>query len=245
MSAGAANLLQRDSEDADSLNTRGVQLLEQGAAAQAGDYFAQALKRSPDDEKALNNMGLSLYARGRTAEALTYYERAVKVNPDNIETYVNMGIALRSRRDFTRAAAVFQKALALNPAHPETLYNYGLLLKDMGQQDASRSLFRAVFKNRSAAFAGCCRQRESLSAEFCGCAAVIPGELFVEKRKLLGEMLIDEGLITAEQLNQGHRAAETVRPASRPGTAAQRPGHRRRHYRHARRSGGNSLRQPG
>ena len=46
-STGAGNLLQRDSEDADSLNSRGVQLLEQGAAAQAGDYFAQALKRSP------------------------------------------------------------------------------------------------------------------------------------------------------------------------------------------------------
>ena len=146
VSAGDANLLQQDSEDADSLNTRGVRLLEQGASAQAGDYFAQALKHSPDDEKALNNMGLSLYARGRTAEALTYYERAVEVNPDNIETYVNMGIALRSRRDFTRAAAVFQKALALNPAHPETLYNYGLLLKDMGQQDASRICFEQFLK---------------------------------------------------------------------------------------------------
>jgi tetratricopeptide (TPR) repeat protein len=146
VSEGAANLLQRDSEDADSLNTRGVQLLEQGASAQAGDYFAQALKRSPDDEKALNNMGLSLYARGRTAEALTYYERAVKVNPDTIETYVNMGIALRSRKDYTRAAAVFQKALALNPSHPETLYNYGLLLKDMGQQDKTRICFEQFLK---------------------------------------------------------------------------------------------------
>ena len=114
-SAGDANLLQRDSEDADSLNTRGVRLLEQGASAQAGDYFAQALKRSPDDEKALNNLGLSLYARGRTAEALTCYERAVKVNPDNIETYVNMGIALRSRRDFDPGSSGISKSARAEP----------------------------------------------------------------------------------------------------------------------------------
>ena len=44
MNADAANLLQRDSEDADSLNNRGVVLLEQGDAAQAGDCFSQALR---------------------------------------------------------------------------------------------------------------------------------------------------------------------------------------------------------
>jgi len=146
VTAGAANLLQRDSEDADSLNNRGVLLLEQGAAAQAGDYFSQALRLTPDHEKALNNMGLSLYAQGRTAEALNYYQRAVKVNPGTIETYVNLGIALRSRRDFAQAAEVFQKALTLNPAHPETLYNYGLLLKDMGQQEKSRICFEQFLK---------------------------------------------------------------------------------------------------
>jgi tetratricopeptide (TPR) repeat protein len=146
VTARAANLLQSDAENADSLNNQGVLLLEQGAAAQARDYFEKALKLAPDHEKALNNMGLSLYAQGRTAEALNYYERAVKVNPGNIETCVNMGIALRSRRDFTRAAEVFQKALALNPAHPETLYNYGLLLKDMGQQDKSRICFEQFLK---------------------------------------------------------------------------------------------------
>jgi tetratricopeptide (TPR) repeat protein len=146
VTARAANLLQSDAENADSLNNQGVLLLEQGAAAQARDYFEKALKLAPDHEKALNNMGLSLYAQGRTAEALNYYERAVKVNPGNIETCVNMGIALRSRRDFTQAAEVFQKALTLNPAHPETLYNYGLLLKDMGQQEKSRICFEQFLK---------------------------------------------------------------------------------------------------
>jgi tetratricopeptide (TPR) repeat protein len=146
VTARAANLLQSDAENADSLNNQGVLLLEQGAAAQARDYFEKALKLAPDHEKALNNMGLSLYAQGRTAEALNYYERAVKVNPDNIETCVNRGIALRSRRDFTQAAEVFQKALTLNPAHPETLYNYGLLLKDMGQQEKSRICFEQFLK---------------------------------------------------------------------------------------------------
>lgn len=146
VNAGAANLLQRDSEDADSLNNRGVLLLEQGDAAQAGDCFSRALRLTPDHEKALNNMGLSLYAQGRTGEALSYYQRAVKANPGNIETYVNMGIAFRSTRDFTQAAAAFQKALALNPAHPETLYNYGLLLRDMGQQEKSRACFEQFLK---------------------------------------------------------------------------------------------------
>jgi len=143
---GAANLLQRDGEDADSLNNKGVLLLEQGDAARAGDFFSQALHITPDHEKALNNMGLSLYARGQTAQALSYYERALKLNPGAIETCVNMGIALRSRKDFTRAAAAFERVLALNPAHPETLYNYGLLLRDMGQQEKSRICFEQFLK---------------------------------------------------------------------------------------------------
>ena len=146
VNARAVNLLERDAENADSLNNQGVALLEQGSSAQARDYFAQALNLAPDHEKALNNMGLSLYAQGRPEEAFTYYQRALQINPDNIETHVNMGIALRSRRDFGRAAAVFQKALALNPAHPETLYNYGLLLRDMGQQEKSRSCFEQFLK---------------------------------------------------------------------------------------------------
>ena len=146
VTARAANLLQSDAENADSLNNQGVLLLEQGAAAQARDYFEKALKLAPDHEKALNNLGLSLYAQGRAEEALRYYQRALKLNPDNIETYVNTGIALRSRGDYARAEEAFQKALTLDPAHPETLYNYGLLLKDMGQQEKSRSCFEQFLK---------------------------------------------------------------------------------------------------
>jgi tetratricopeptide (TPR) repeat protein len=105
------------SNQASSLNARGVDLMNQERLDEALFLFRDALSRDPLHAEAAYNQGLVLARLGKTTEAVESFRMAVRLRPGFVLAESGLGLALKIARD-PSAEKQLQKARLMEKLIP-------------------------------------------------------------------------------------------------------------------------------
>jgi predicted O-linked N-acetylglucosamine transferase (SPINDLY family) len=112
----------------DAWFSRGVELQQQGAFADAIGAYGEALRGRPAFPEACNNIAAALRALRRLAEAQSFVDRALLLRPGYARALNNRGLIALDQRHGAAAVGDFRSALALEPRFPEALHNLATAL---------------------------------------------------------------------------------------------------------------------
>jgi predicted O-linked N-acetylglucosamine transferase (SPINDLY family) len=127
------------------LNTKALQLQDQGKLAEAEQLFRTVLEKYPNDFVALYSLGVIATRNGQSDLALNWLTHAVQSSPDNAMAHYALATTLQSLALYEQALEEFDKALAINPKYMEAYNNKATLLHSMNRQlDAIKALEEAL-----------------------------------------------------------------------------------------------------
>jgi uncharacterized protein HemY len=104
-----------DSESLYSLYRRGVELLEDGAFAEAAIPLKEAARRAPEKSSVREALGRALFRSRHYAEAATEFEAVVETHPVNDYAHFCLGRALSKTGETKRARHHLALASNLRP----------------------------------------------------------------------------------------------------------------------------------
>ncbi|WP_453898135.1 tetratricopeptide repeat protein [Xanthocytophaga flava] len=117
--------IEKDPENVDALNARGVANLELKQYAAAQLDFDQAIKLNSNTYKPYYNRGRNQAAQQKWQPALEDFSKAVQMAPDTADIYFNRGVIYFQLNQFPEALQDFSKAILLNPQNHDYYYNRG------------------------------------------------------------------------------------------------------------------------
>jgi len=97
-------------ETVDELNSKGVDLAEQGRYEEAVAVFDKAIEIDPEYAYAWSNKGNVLSDMGKYDEAIRAYDRAIEINPQDAVAWNNKGLALSDMGKYDEAVAAYANA---------------------------------------------------------------------------------------------------------------------------------------
>jgi tetratricopeptide (TPR) repeat protein len=121
-----------ESEDVNTLFSRGYEAYEQGMYQQAIEYFDRVLAIEPNFLEALNYKGVALLDLRRHQEAIEYYDRALAIDPNYLEALNNKGNALVGQERILEAIEYYDRALAIDANYVKALINKGVTIDNTG-----------------------------------------------------------------------------------------------------------------
>jgi Flp pilus assembly protein TadD len=111
-------LLERDPENAATLNALGYTLLTQSdRLEEAGKLIRRAFALEPKDPAILDSIGWLLFKQGDAAKALPYLEKAFAESKDP-EVIAHLGEVLLVLGETERALSLWRDSLAAHGSHP-------------------------------------------------------------------------------------------------------------------------------
>lgn len=116
-----------DTDRAEQLNKKGMQLREEGDVAGAEAAYREAASAAPEWSTPIYNLGLLYKYERRWRESLRYNQRAAALAPDDEASWWNLGIAATALGDWTEARRAWTACGMEVPAGdgpPE--FNWGL-----------------------------------------------------------------------------------------------------------------------
>lgn len=138
-------LLEGESEDAESLVLLGRVLVERGEQGGALNAFERALRLKKDDTEALSHYAMALHKFGRGKDAVSQIRKAVAVVPESVELQTRLGLILEENARYVDALAAYGKASRLNPDVGFVWFRQGRLLNRFKRYvEAIPALERAV-----------------------------------------------------------------------------------------------------
>lgn len=93
------------------LNLEGNACFNQGAYAQAIDFYQKACTIQNKDAIILYNLANAHFHQNNYEEAIKYAQEALKIDPKKVEAYSLLGNSYQEKEDYTNAIDVFTKAL--------------------------------------------------------------------------------------------------------------------------------------
>ncbi|MCE2870845.1 MAG: tetratricopeptide repeat protein [Oxalobacteraceae bacterium] len=115
------------------LNTKALQLQDQGKLNEAERLFISVLEKYPDDFVALYSLGVIAGRSGRSDEALRWLTLAAETSPDNAMAHYALATTLQGLALFEQALAAFDRALEINPEYMDAYNNKATLLHSMNR----------------------------------------------------------------------------------------------------------------
>ena len=138
-----------DEDLAQSLNTQGYQLLMEGNAEAAVDFFQRALNLTPGKAVILNNLGNALFNLNRPTEAQAAYQQAIEANSDYPKPYCNLALLYHTQNNIDAAIPLYQHYLTLVPHDGQAHHNLGLLYMAQNKQSEAITEFQAAVEHLS------------------------------------------------------------------------------------------------
>lgn len=124
-----------------SHNQRGIELLQQGCAAEAEQTFFRAITLDPNNAEGYCNLGVAQDAQLKHEEALDSYRRAIALCPEYYQAFYNMGNSCRALNRPEAAVACYEQALALAPNFVPVQLCLGEACKELGQYARAEKYF--------------------------------------------------------------------------------------------------------
>lgn len=100
--------------EADRLNDRGAELLDQERFEEALEEFRVAYELQPD-ATFMGNMGLAYQGMGEHGQALRCFEEAARLDPYSPTPHLNLGYLYTDMERLEDAASSFRRAVKLDP----------------------------------------------------------------------------------------------------------------------------------
>lgn len=120
---------QRDHQNAEVNNSKGLALFEQKKFAEAEAAYRQAVALDPKNALYHDNLGRALYSQKKYAEAEAECRQALALDPNSPDYNNDLGKALMDQDKQKEAEAEFRQALALLPKEARYHNNLGLVLE--------------------------------------------------------------------------------------------------------------------
>ncbi len=121
------DLTRLQTEEARSLEARGVALASAGKSDEARETLQRAWKTAPGDARIAFNLGILALHRSNASEARDWFLKSIQAKPDDPATLANLGLAQAALGDEAAAARSWTKAIELNPRQFDALYNLAVL----------------------------------------------------------------------------------------------------------------------
>lgn len=129
--------------DAESMNIKGMSLVQKNQLRVALECFDFALKLNPNHSKAWYNKGMSLVRLGESKEdALLCFQKAIEINPLDAEAWNNKGSVLVMLGNHGDALTCYDRALELRSGYGKAWQNKGVLLVKMGDKKGAKECLR-------------------------------------------------------------------------------------------------------
>ena len=109
----------------------GIELLQNGDAARAAEYLAEASADNPNDALSVYYQGLIDYTQRDINSAIANYDQAISVNPNFSLAYFSRGLANYRLGNKPEALQDYNKALQINPTDPWSYLNRGIVREDL------------------------------------------------------------------------------------------------------------------
>lgn len=120
--------IDKNPENADAFNARGVALFELGKYKDALLDYEQAIRLDSQNYKPFYNRGEVYRVQKKYEQAIADYNRAICLAPSVADVYINRGIAYYNLHDTIQALADFRKAVSLQKENKFAWFNLGNLL---------------------------------------------------------------------------------------------------------------------
>ena len=141
-----------DTNSAQGLIKKALQLHQIGALNQAGELYQKVLASFPNHPDALHLFGLVCHQQGEHRTAVDYISRAVRQVPEQAVLRNNLGDALANAGDAEEAIYQFKVALDLRPDYAGAHQNLGSVYLSIGEHDkALEHASKAVSLNKDQA----------------------------------------------------------------------------------------------
>lgn len=124
-------IIEKNPQDANTLNLRGTAYGQIGDYRKAMDDFNAALKVKSNFPQAYANRALVFVKIEKLPRAIADYDRAIEINPDYAAAYVGRGNVHRLLNEHRQAIADFTKAISIQP-DPVAYFNRGLSRQKLG-----------------------------------------------------------------------------------------------------------------
>ncbi len=133
------------SDDAETVNARGIAFSDSGREADAKKTFERALELDPKNVDAYSNLGIVALREEDPGRARDLFRKALAIDDRAARAWNGLGVALLRLGDERGSMEAWAKALALDPKLYDALYNLGLVAGKSGlNQKAREALERFV-----------------------------------------------------------------------------------------------------
>ena len=121
-------VLEREPENGDALNLKGLISLDQGRIQEAISLLTRATTAAPLYPHAHFNLGNALAAAERLEEALGCYRKAISLDPSSASPHLNAGVLLEKLNRVADAVTAFRNMVHVCPSDPRGYRNLALCL---------------------------------------------------------------------------------------------------------------------
>jgi hypothetical protein len=116
-----------DTDLAEQLNNKGLQLREEGDVAGAEAAYRAAAAAAPDWSAPIYNLGLLYKYEGRWRESLSHNQQAARLAPDDEASWWNLGIAATALGDWKEARRAWSACgMEVPPGGGPPEFNWGM-----------------------------------------------------------------------------------------------------------------------
>ena len=122
----------------DAMNNLGLQLLDEGQYAEAGETLETAARMAPRSSVIQGNLGLYYSRVGQLPRGEQHFREALRLNAWATGNYNDFSVNLSSQGAWREAREVIEKGLWINPRQPSLLRNYGAVLEHLGDAEGGR-----------------------------------------------------------------------------------------------------------
>lgn len=116
---------------------QGIELYQQGKAAEAAEVVKQAVRQNPNDANAWTILGDALFARRKYADARKAYERAIAIKPDLGAAHAGLANVLRQSEHYFEALDEVRIAQKFDPDNLTGHFVAGAVLLWQGDTDSA------------------------------------------------------------------------------------------------------------
>jgi Flp pilus assembly protein TadD len=107
------------SDEAESLNQRGIEAYEREQFDQAIDLFRRALALDPRNATFHCNLAVACGEKGLDYEAFSGYQQTLALDPSNVTALVNLGYLYSEKERYEEARDCWERAIRVAPDSPE------------------------------------------------------------------------------------------------------------------------------